>query len=72
MRINARRERKGRQIDLSQLNEEALIGLHQLPMERLVGQVHKGSQIFSLDIWEKVVHLPVEESGRKIFPFGVF
>lgn len=33
------------------------------------GEVHEGSQIFSLDILEEVVHLAGNRRGRKIFSF---
>lgn len=29
------------------------------------GEVHKGSQIFTLDVWEEAGHLPVEETEEE-------
>lgn len=51
------------------MKEEAWTGLHQLLMEKLREKYIKALRYFSLDILEKVVHLPGNRRGRKIFPF---
>jgi len=59
------REVQGRRKDSRAIKEAELIGLYLLCMKRLRKELQKGSQIFSLCIWEEVVHLPVEKTKEE-------